>query len=191
MANSIYNIPTHNSSNTYVKNAIVFTSEPLPGTVTPKNIKYYYALKDIPANQQITATEYWGGYTLKSTTIDGRVIPQFIWTPSYNLDVSQQPRVNSIVFGNGYEQRIPDGIYNNLIKINLSFDMRTELEARAIIHFLRARKGAESFAVKNLPEMYQDPNSGYTKRFYCSNFSNNFSFHDNYTIKTTFIETNN
>tara|TARA_R110002020_G_scaffold85730_1_gene211380 strand:- start:10284 stop:10865 length:582 start_codon:yes stop_codon:yes gene_type:complete len=193
MADSIYNVPEHNLSNTYAKNAIVFTQDPLQaGTGAPKNIKYYYARQAVPASTAITSSSYWGGYTAASVTPGPRnkTLPQFIWTPSYNLSVNQQPKVNSIVFGNGYEQRVPDGIYNNLIRLELSFDMRTELEARAIAHFLRARKGSDSFAVQHLPEIYQDT-ANYVKRFYCPSFNTSFAFHDNYTIKATFVETNN
>ena len=190
MADSIYNVPEHNSSNTYAKNAIVFTQDPLQaGTGAPKNIKYYYARQDVPSSTAITSLTYWGGYTTISSRRE-TTLPQFIWTPSYNLSVNQQPKVNSIVLGNGYEQRVPDGIYNNLIRLELSFDMRTELEARAIAHFLRTRKGSQSFAVQHLPEIYQD-SANYVKRFYCPSFNTSFAFHDNYTIKATFVETNN
>ena len=186
MANSIYDVPVHNSSKTYLKNSIVFVKSNIGDSGIPKEIKYYYALEDVPAGQAITATQYWGGYV---NAQNGESIPNFLWTPSYNLSTAHNPRVNSVVFGNGYEQRIPDGIYVGLITLDVSFDMRSENETRAIIHFLRTRKGAESFAVKSLPEIYAD--SGYTKRFVCPSFNSNFAFHNNYSVKTQFVETNN
>ena len=192
MADSIYNVPEHKQSDTYVKNAVVFTQTGLQvgvNTSAPKEIKYYYALKDVPASTAITSASYWGGYTRRTVMTNSKVIPEFVWTPSYNLVASQQPKVNNIIFGNGYQQRVPDGMYNDLLRLEVSFDMRNELETRAIVHFLRARKGVESFAIKNLPELYKD--GGYTKRFYCPNFNNTFTFHDNFTVKATFIETNN
>jgi len=67
--------------------------------------------------------------------------------------------------------------------------MRTEKESRAIIQFLRARRGAESFGVKHLPPIYAD--SGFEKPFVCSSFNSTFTFFDNYTIKATFLEKNN
>ena len=146
-------------------------------------------IKDGPASTSITSSSYWGGYTRRTVMTNSKVIPEFVWTPSYNLVASQQPKVNNIIFGNGYQQRVPDGMYNDLLRLEVSFDMRNELETRAIVHFLRARKGVESFAIKNLPELYKD--GGYTKRFYCPNFNNTFTFHDNFTVKATFIETNN
>ena len=185
MATSIYNVPLHNSGKSYSKNDIVFTSQSIGDSGVPRKQSYYYALKDVPVNQAITNTDYWGGYI----NVRGESKPYFLWTPSYNLNVNHQPRTNVVVFGSGYEQRSPDGIFNNLIKLDVSFDMRNQAEAKAIIHFLQSRKGVESFVIKSLPPIYGD--ATYNKKFYCSNFNSNFTFHDNYTMKATFIETNN
>jgi phage-related protein len=187
MSDSIYNVPLHRQAAgvTYSKNAIVFTKTSIGNSGIPLNLKYYYALKDVPANQPITSTQYWGGYI----TIKGEKKPHFLWTPSYNLSVTHSPRINTVMFGNGYEQRSPDGIYSNLIRLDVSFDMRNQAEASAILHFLKTRKGTESFIVKNLPPIYAD--SFYNKRFVCPTFNSNFTFHNNYTMKGTFVETNN
>ena len=64
MANSIYDVPVHNSSKTYLKNSIVFVKSNIGDSGIPKEIKYYYALEDVPAGQAITATQYWGGYVI-------------------------------------------------------------------------------------------------------------------------------
>ena len=66
--------------------------------------------------------------------------------------------------------------------------MRSEKEATAILQFLKARKGTESFVVGTLPPIYAD--ATYKKRFICPTFNSNFTFHNNYTIKANFIETN-
>tara|TARA_R100000008_G_C3579487_1_gene167470 strand:- start:1596 stop:2159 length:564 start_codon:yes stop_codon:yes gene_type:complete len=187
MADSIYNVPIHNSSSTYAKNSVVFTKSNIGNSGVPREIKYYYALKDVPSSTAITSATYWGGYI----TQNKEEIPYFLWTPSYNLTVSHNPKVNAVVFGNGYEQRTPDGIYNGLINLSLSFDMRSQTEARAIVQFLRARKGSESFCMKNLPEIYADEGSGYKKRFICPNFESNFVFHNNYSVKINLVEKNN
>lgn len=185
MANSIYNVPLHNASNSYSKNDIVFTRQNIGDSGIPRELKYYYALIDVPTSTPITSSGHWGGYI----DVKGQNKPYFLWTPAYNLNVNHQPRANVVVFGNGYEQRSPDGIFNSLIKLDVSFDMRNQAEARAIIHFLKARRGIESFIIKHLPPIYADSN--YNKKFYCSNFNSNFAFHDNYTMKATFVETNN
>jgi phage-related protein len=185
MANSIYNVPLHREGSAYDKNDIVMVSENIGGSNIAKKLKYYYALKNMIAGVAITDTTNWGGYT----TINDASVPQFLWTPSYNLSVNHSPRVNSVVFGNGYEQRTPDGIYTGLIKMDVTLDLRNQAESSAMLHFLKVRKAAESFTVKNLPPIYAD--GTYKKRFVCPNFNSNFTFHDNYSIKTSFIETNN
>ena len=73
--------------------------------------------------------------------------------------------------------------------MDVTLDLRNQAEATAIIQFLKARKATESFTVKNLPPIYAD--EALKKRFVSPNFSSNFSFHDNYSIKTSFVETNN
>jgi|TARA_R110000824_G_C14779539_1_gene631811 phage-related protein len=184
MANSIYNVPIHDSNAAYVKNDIVMVRQNIGGSNIPKKLKYYYALKGVPTGKAVTNTEFWGGYSI----INNASVPQFIWTPSYNLSVNHSPRVNSVVFGNGYEQRTPDGIYTGLIKLDVTLDLRNQAEASAMLHFLKVRKASESFTVKNMPPIYA---SRTHKRFICPTFSSNFAFHDNYSIKTSFVETNN
>lgn len=192
--NSIYNIGEFNTTVTYHKNDIVQAPIFLGGGAEgiPKEIYYYYALKTFTNQSPFNAArkpylnnQYWGG----NARVNRIVRPQFLWKPSYNATVEHSPRVITVAFGNGYEQRTQDGIYNGLINFSATFEMRTEKEARAIIQFLRARRGAESFGVKHLPPIYADV--GLKKLFVCSRFNSNFTFFDNYTIKATFLEKNN
>ena len=190
---SIYDIGVHRTNRTYVKNDIVMVQDRFyPSGPTVKSVKYYYALKAVPLSTAVTNTEFWGGCTdnLNNSAIAGnQKVPEFIWVPSYNATTNFQPKTNTIVFQNGYEQRLPDGINNTLMKLDVSFDMRVDKEAQAVMHFLRARKGVESFVIRHLPAIYAD--GGYKKRFYCSNFSSSFTFVDNHSIKASFVETNN
>jgi len=186
---SIYNIEEYKTGREYKKNDIVYKTSNIGSSGVPKVIHYYYALKTFTTQAPPTTppftNQYWGGYT---NDHEGQQIPHFIWTASYNLSTNHNPRVNTISFGNGYEQKNPDGLFTGLIKLSVTFDMRTEKEATAILQFLKARRGTESFIIQNLPPVYAD--GSYKKRFICPNFSSNFSFHDNYTIKATFNETN-
>jgi len=188
-APSIYDIPLHNSEAGYTKNAVVMTRTDIGSSLIPKSLRYYYAIKTVPATASpgisIANLAYWGGYTI----VNNASVPLFLWTPSYNVATTHAPKVNSVTFGNGYEQRIPDGIYTGLIKMEMTFEMRSDAEAKAILHFLRARKGASSFVIKNLPEIYGD--SGYKKRFICPSFNSTFAFYNNHSIKASFSETNN
>lgn len=189
MAESIYTVKDWVTGTTYAKNNIVLVREDIGDTGIPKKIKYYYAIKSNQGQTPPTYNnQYWAGYAASK----GAAIPLFTWIPSYNATTSHKPRTLTINFGNGYEERLPDGIFNGLITLNVSFDLRNEAEATAILHFLRSRKGAESFIMQNLPQPYADiPGGGYRKRFICADFSSTFSFHNNYSIKATFIQKNN
>ena len=173
---SIYTVKDWSATTAYSKNDIVLVRSNIGSSGVPKTIKYYYAAKD-NTNQNpagVSNNQYWQGYV----NVNNVSIPYFSTV--------------TVNFGNSYEQRIPDGIFNNLIRVDAKFDLRSEAEATAIIHFLRARKGAESFCLKSLPAPYTDiPGSGYKKRFVCSAFQSNFAFHNNYSITASFIQKSN
>lgn len=69
----------------------------------------------------------------------------FTWTPSYNPTASRTPRIKSVQFGDGYEQRFSDGL-NPLKQVwNVAFNGRYTAEADEIDAFLIARAGVENF----------------------------------------------
>ncbi|MEQ1969112.1 phage tail protein [Xenorhabdus nematophila] len=70
--------------------------------------------------------------------------PEFKWRPQDNYEVTHEPRVKVIKFGDGYEQRIKDGINNQLKRYQLNFIEKMET-GKAIDEFLRARGAVESF----------------------------------------------
>lgn len=145
--------------------------------ITLYNSKYYYALKDIPAGSLFSLT-YWGGYT----TYLGASRPYFLWIPSYGANVEHNPRVLTTQFGDGYEQRMADGINNLLLSFDFTFEQRGSNEAAAIIHFLTQRKGVETFGFV--------PPFPYNKigLYACKNWSHTEVFHENHTIKARFEE---
>ena len=186
--NSIYNIVEHNSSVVYNKHDIVAVFERFSEFSVPKSVKYYYSLTDNNRDNTPAAdSSFWGGVTSFSDTTKSK----FVWAPSYNTQVEHKPRVNSIVFSNGYEQRLQDGIFNDLLRINLKFEHRDIREARAINHFLQSRKGVESFIFHDLPEPHNDMiSAGYRKMFICKQWTSDFVFYNNYTISAEFQQTN-
>lgn len=187
--NSIYNITEYKDSVTYNKDDIVVVFERFTSFSVPKSAKYYYSTSNSNLdNSPATDSALWGGVTNR----EGKTKPEFIWSPSYGFTAEHEPRINSIVFGNGYEQRFKDGIYNDLIKFTLTFEHRDIKESRAINHFLKSRNGVESFVFQNIPEPHNDlASAGYRKLFVCKNWSSNFVFYNNYTISATFQEVNN
>tara|TARA_R110000851_G_scaffold18893_1_gene58849 strand:- start:69 stop:671 length:603 start_codon:yes stop_codon:yes gene_type:complete len=196
--NSIYNVPVWESGESYTKDDVVMRITYLDGTTpaaptggVPKEIKYYYALKSTSgttAPEADASVDNWGGYT----DINGKKHPNFLWTPSYNVSTKHNPRVNVVKYGNGYQQRNPDGLFSSLIKMDLTFDKRSEKEAAAILHFLKVRKAVKSFVFHNLPDLYADSNAdGFKKKFVCPTFNSTFVFFNNYTVTAAFSQENN
>lgn len=69
----------------------------------------------------------------------------FTWTPSFEATEASRPRVRKTQFGDGYEQRVRFGLNTNPKEWSLTFAERSDAERDAILAFLDARGGAESF----------------------------------------------
>ena len=142
---------------------------------------YYYSLVDNNTNNIPSVNSiYWGGVGLDPVTNEQR--PEFIWKPAYGMDTNIDPRVNRIQFGDGYTQRIPDGINIDLIKTDISFENRTDSESTAIIHFLKARQGSQPF-LYTLPPPFNKK-----KKFVVNNIRHNKVFYNNNAIKANIEE---
>ena len=94
--------------------------------------------------------------------------------------MTHEPKVKSIKFGDGYEQRMADGINNDLIKISMSFDGRNTKEAMAILHFLESRSGKDFF-------FFTPPSPYNTRRkFVCRQFSSTLASQDVLNVSASF-----
>lgn len=69
----------------------------------------------------------------------------FSYIPDNGASKSRKPRVASIKFGDGYEQRVAYGINTQPDEWSLSFSKRDNTEAEAIDAFLTALAGVDSF----------------------------------------------
>lgn len=141
------------------------------------NGQFYYALVDHNSGATFSSS-FSGGVTL----YNGRNKPEFIWNPTYNSDLSVRPNVKIVQFGDGYSSSAKDGINNVLLPFNLLFDKRDDNEARAILHFLDKRAGAESFVFTPPFPFNID------KLFVCRNWTFSTVFANNHTIRAEFIE---
>ena len=191
--NSLYNIsewsdPNEgNNTSKYAKDDIVVVFERFASSKIPKNATYYYSTSDNNIYEPSPDSIAWGGITVRNN----KNKPKFIWKPSYNIGIAHEPRTNNIVFGNGYEQRFQDGIFNDLITISLAFELRDIKETKAINHFLKTRKSVESFVFEDLPEPHNDLKiGGYRKLFVCKSWRSEFKFYNNYTISAEFVQVN-
>ena len=70
---------------------------------------------------------------------------EFTWIPDRAAALEAKATVNKAKFGDGYEQRTPEGLNNVGDDWSLSFTVRTKAEILAIRAFLKARKGSEAF----------------------------------------------
>ena len=170
---SIFDIPTWEAGTTYVKNDIVRYPSGLN--------KYWYAIEGSAGTTPSIAAAEWGGVQSSS----GKDRPHFLWTPSYQSSSNFAPVVKVIKLGDGYEQRVAPNINNNLINLDVRFELRSTQEARAILHFLHVRGGVEAFIFEP-----PDPlNSTKDQFFVCRNWNNSFNFYDNQSMGLKFEQT--
>lgn len=139
--------------------------------------KYYYAI-----SKHNSGGIFNPNYSDGITSYNGKVKPYFFWKPSYNSNVSIKPVIKKNQFGDGYSQSSPDGINNILLPFSLTFDKRTDAEARAILHFLHLRKGSESFVF--VPPFPYNTN----KLFKCEQLEHSQIFANNHTVNAIFNE---
>ena len=175
---SIYNISPYKTNSTYNKNDIVSS-----------NGLFYYSKIDSNKNNtpSVTSAQWGGTINIKTGTDSGgsdtyEERPYFFWSPSYGASVSQQPRIQEIQFGDGYIQRLADGVHNNLLTFNLNFNLRNLSEVTAIIHFLSSKDGHKPFYFKAIAPY------SVIKKFVCLSWSTAMEFDDNHNVQATFEE---
>ena len=149
--------------------------------------RYYYSIINSNNNQNpITTTNLqvdWDGYIL----LNGNLVPNFWWKPSYNARIINKPTIKKIKFGNGYEQRIIDGVNEKLKEISLVFENRSEKETVSILHFLDQRNAQESF-IYNIPTIYFKSTNSLSSRFVCPEWSSSYISYNNYSIEVKLEE---
>jgi len=164
---SIYNIDAWAASTNYTKNKIVIIN----------NLYYYCLIPHISSNFVTDlAAGYWGG----QISDNGENKPYFFWKSSYRATVDNEPKIKKIQFGDGYTQRLNDGINNILPSIDLTFENIDLDETTSILHFLEVRSGSESFIY--LPGAPR----GILSRWVCERWSDIQNFYNNYTITAKF-----
>ena len=69
----------------------------------------------------------------------------FTYTPSFGASRKRKPRALQAAFGDGYEQRVGDGINVDLVVWDLTFQNRGATEADAIETFLALKAAVTAF----------------------------------------------
>jgi phage-related protein len=75
-----------------------------------------------------------------------------------------QPAVLANNFGDGYTQRMPDGLNHDLAKLSPKFDVLTWAQAETIMAFFKAQKGC-------LPFYFTRPGAGSPQKWICPRWS--------------------
>jgi len=107
-------------------------------------------------------------------------MPTFTNTPSYGAAVKVQPRVRQAQFGDGYSQRVADGINSAPRAWSLSFAKRTEAEIDAIESFLDTQGGTASFD--------WTPPRGAAGKWICKTWDRGLDDFNNERLSATFEE---
>jgi phage-related protein len=104
----------------------------------------------------------------------------FTWRASRSSSKDMTPRVRTAKFGDGYDQRVGDGINTQLRVWSVRFDNRDTAEANAIDDFLSARNGVDAF---DWTDLY-----GHAGKWVCEKWSRSASSGVTSTISATFRE---
>lgn len=147
---------------------------------------YYSIINSNNANNPTVTTNLqskWDGYIV----LNGVLYPNFWWKPSYNAKVNSKPKITTVQFGNGYQQRISDSINTNMIQLDLTFENRSEKETISILKFFEERGAKESF-VYNISEIFLKPLSKLSTKFICPEWSSSYVSYGIYNITATLLE---
>lgn len=104
---------------------------------------------------------------------------QFHWCVAPNMSETAEPKTTVIKFGDGYEQRAPDGINNNLRSYSVTLKARRE-ESHLIDDFLARHGAVKAFK-------WREPNKHRLITVKCPTWSTNVD-HTVTTITATFEE---
>jgi phage-related protein len=120
-----FTISEYSGSETYQKHGIVYV-------LSGSERIYYYSLVDNNINNTpASSPTFW-------TT-------SFYWQPNYASTVDLMQKRTEIQFGDGYSQRMRNGINTAPLEFNLSFENRSDAESTALLHFVEQKGGVDPF----------------------------------------------
>lgn len=103
----------------------------------------------------------------------------FTYTPVYSVNETKKPRVKVAQFGDGYMQRVADGINTTPRTWSLTF-RGTQSEIETIDAFLATANGVDSFD--------WTPPSGSAGKFLAMEWSVSAANYNDWSLSTTFTE---
>ena len=104
-----------------------------------------------------------------------------ITNPVYNTRINARPKVNTLSFGDGFEQRLTEGLNQNPLSVNLTFEL-SQTDANTAITFLNARvEDGASFD-------YTLPSETSSRKFVCTSFPRSIPFLNRVRLSCVFRE---
>ena len=104
-----------------------------------------------------------------------------IANPSYNTRIDAKPKVNILSFGDNFEQRLTEGLNQNPLTVNLTFEL-SQTDATTAITFLNSRvDDGASFD-------YTLPGESSTRKFVCTSFPRSIPFLNRVRLSCVFRE---
>ena len=104
-----------------------------------------------------------------------------ITNPVYNTRINARPKVNILSFGDGFEQRLTEGLNQNPLSVSLTFEL-SQADATTAITFLNSRvEDGASFD-------YTLPSETSSRKFVCTSFPRSIPFLNRVTLTCTFRE---
>ena len=92
------------------------------------------------------------------------------------------PKIHMADFGDGYTQRIADGIYNLQQTMEVSFSTRPKAEIDDLVAFFESLGGVNKFEMT-----IDDTNGAETIKVLCQQWSQTWAFDNFYSLSATFI----
>ena len=105
--------------------------------------------------------------------------------PDKGMTRSNEPVIFKAEFGDGYQQRIANGINNLKQQFSVSFATREKAEIDDIVGFFESTNGVTAFDFT-----FADTNASgneETVKVYVSQFTQNWDYDDFYTLSATFV----
>tara|TARA_Y100001937_G_C7134076_1_gene339032 strand:+ start:56 stop:397 length:342 start_codon:yes stop_codon:yes gene_type:complete len=104
-----------------------------------------------------------------------------ITNPVYNTKINSKPKVRTLSFGDGFEQRLTEGLNQNPLSVNLTFEL-SQTDANTAISFLNARiDDGASFD-------YTLPSESSSRKFVCDDFPRSIPYLNRVRLTCVFRE---
>jgi phage-related protein len=103
------------------------------------------------------------------------------------FQIKNSPKIHTVSFGDGYEQRLADGINNLQQSMNVTFRLRPKAEIDALIDFFEDLGGVTKFQMTiDKDTAGSDTNATRTIKVVCKNWEQTYNYDNYYSLSATF-----